>query len=97
MVTICVSEKMKYLATARAMLVGYLAVGVVLSTIVTDFFNNLRDTTNHRGSVRSFLLPFSIPVSLLTLLHQTLYVSACAACSFCIPPASAIRHLRRIS
>lgn len=51
MVSICVSKKMKYLATARAMLVGYLAVGVVLSTIVADFFNNLRDTTGHRGSI----------------------------------------------
>ncbi len=74
MVSICVSKKMKYLATARAMLVGYLAVGVVLSTIVADFFNNLRNTTGHRGSVRCFLKPFTIPVSLLSLLQQSLYV-----------------------
>ena len=53
MVTICLSKKMKYLATARCLLVGYIAVAVVLNTISADRFNNLRNVTAHRGSVRS--------------------------------------------
>ncbi len=52
MATICLSKKMKYLATARCLLVGYIAVAVVLSTISADRFNNLRNVTAHRGSVR---------------------------------------------
>jgi hypothetical protein len=53
MVTICLSKKMKYLATARCLLVGYIAVAVVLSTLSADRFNNLRNVTAHRGDVRS--------------------------------------------
>jgi hypothetical protein len=53
MVTICLSKKMKYLATARCLLVGYIAVAVVLNTISADRFNNLRNVTAHRGDVGS--------------------------------------------
>jgi hypothetical protein len=51
MVTICLSKKMKYLATARSLLVGYLAVATVLSILSADRFNNLRNVTAHRGNV----------------------------------------------
>ncbi len=54
MVTICLSKKMKYLATARSMLVGYIAVATVLSILSANRFNDLRNVTAHRGNVSSW-------------------------------------------
>ena len=70
MVTICLSKKMKYLATARCLLVGYIAVAVVLSTISADRFNNLRNVTAHRGDVRCSENPPAWECSLPAYLHQ---------------------------
>ena len=57
MVTICMSKKMKYLATARSLLVGYIAVATVLSILSADRFNNLRNVTAHRGDVSCWRHP----------------------------------------